>query len=220
MNVSKRQARNDRELSRLEAEQKKKPIAGYLIIMTAILGMVRMLDEFVTSAPTSVQSNIVEEFFVQGMGMDFETGLSALSLITTALLLCSVLAVFFVALCDKLGRKKILVICTVGMTAGMLVCAISPNLTVHIIGRALITFFVATDVHQIYIMEIAPVNKRATYSQITTVFGSIGVMLVGVVRLLYTSGDAVDGTSLRSVSCYLSMLFWASFLHKTAPVPK
>lgn len=192
MNISRIQEKNDRELSRLTKEQKKPTVAGYLLIMTGILSLVRMLDEFVTSAPTSVQSNIVEEFFVQGMGIEFDAGLATLSLITTALLLCSVLAVFFVALCDKIGRKKILIICTIGMTAGMLVCALSSSLIVHIIGRALITFFVATDVHQIYIMEIAPVDKRAFYTQITTVFGSIGVMLVGVVRLMYTSEGALN----------------------------
>lgn len=51
----------------------------------------------------------------------FEQGLAAISLISTALLLCSILAVFFVALCDKAGRRAILIVSIVGMTAGMLV---------------------------------------------------------------------------------------------------
>ena len=205
MKAVKQQARNDRELTRWEAERARRPIAGYLAIMTIILGIVRMLDEFVTSAPTSVQSNIVQEFFVDGLGMTFETGLATLSLLTTALLLCSVVAVFFVALCDKLGRKKILLICTVGMTAGMLVCAVSTNIAVHLVGRAVITFFVATDVHQVFIMEIAPTEKRAFYTQITTVFGSVGVMLVGVVRMLYTSGGALDWRGVFTLPSLLGM---------------
>ena len=94
MTVEMRREKEQRELRRWQKEAQRKPMAGYLILMLAILGIVRMLDEFVTSAPTSVQSDIVQEFFVSGMGMSFEQGLSTISLISTALLVCSILAVF------------------------------------------------------------------------------------------------------------------------------
>lgn len=203
MTVEMRREKEQRELRRWQKEAQRKPMAGYLILMLAILGIVRMLDEFVTSAPTSVQSDIVQEFFVSGMGMSFEQGLSTISLISTALLVCSILAVFFVALCDKVGRRIILIVSTLGMTAGMLVCSISSDLTMHIIGRALITFFVATDVHQIYVLEIAPKEKRAMYIQITTVFGQIGVMLVGLVRMLFTEGNALNWRGVFLLPCVI-----------------
>lgn len=57
-----------KELAHWKKQAQRRPPAGYLAIMIAILGIVRMLDEFVTSAPTSVQSDIVQEFFVEGMG--------------------------------------------------------------------------------------------------------------------------------------------------------
>lgn len=194
-----------KELARWKKQAQRRPMAGYLAIMIVILGIVRMLDEFVTSAPTSVQSDIVQEFFVEGMGMSFEQGLATISLISTALLLCSILAVFFVALCDKMGRRVILIVSTVGMTAGMLVCCISTSLAVHIVGRAIITFFVATDVHQIYVLEIAPDDKRAMYIQITTVFGQAGVMLVGLVRMLFTQGGELNWRGVFLLPCVIGV---------------
>lgn len=206
MNAEKTRAKESKELAKWRHQADKKPIAGYMIIMMAILSIVRLLDEFVTSAPTSVQSSIVEEFFVSGLGMSFEQGLSTLSLITTALLLCSILAVFFVALCDKLGRRTILIVSTLGMTMGMLICSISANLTVHLIGRAIITFFVATDVHQIYVMEIAPKDKRATYTQFTTVFGSLGIMLVGLVRMIFTHNGVLNWRGVFFLPCVIGVV--------------
>lgn len=211
-------AKEAKELERLQNEKTKKPIPMYMGIAMVVLSLIRLLDEFVTSAPASVQSSIVMEFFVDGMGMSFEQGLSMMSLMTTALLLFSVAAVFFVALCDKVGRKKILIVSTIGMTSGMLLCSLSTNLIIHLIGRAIITFFVATDVHQIYIMEIAPSDKRSTYTQITTVFGSVGVMLVAVVRMLYTEGNSLNWRGvflLPSIAGVIAVVAAILFIRET-----
>lgn len=188
-NVEKIKAKEAKELNKWHNEAKRKPFTGYLGVMLAILSLVRLLDEFATAAPTSIQTWLVKEFFVTGMGQTFETGLSTLSLLTTLLMLFSILAVIYTASCDRVGRKVILIISVFGMATGMILCSLSTNLMVHLFGRAIITFFIASDVHQIYVMEIAPASKRATYLQLTTVFGAVGVMFVGLSRTLFT----VDG---------------------------
>ena len=212
MDSEKTRMKEQKELAKWKKLAEKKPIGGYMLLMMAVLSVVRLLDEFVTSAPTSVQSNIVEEFFVKGMGMRFEQGLSVISLISTGLLVFSILAVFFVSLCDKLGRRKILIISTLGMTTGMLICSISANLTMHLIGRAIIAFFVATDVHQIYVMELAPKDRRSMYTQITTVFGSLGVMLVGLVRMLFTHNGVLNWRGVFLLPCAIGIAATAAVI--------
>ena len=187
--IEKIKEKEAKELAKWRKEANRKPYTGYLGVMIAILSLIRLLDEFATSAPSSIQSWLVKEFFVTGMGKSFDEGLATLSLITTVLLIFSILAVIYTALCDRVGRKIILIISVFGMALGMFTCFLSTNLMVHIVGRAILTFFIATDVHQIYVMEIVPANKRATYLQLTGVFGAVGVMLVGLSRIMYT----VDG---------------------------
>jgi len=109
-----------------------------------------------------MQTAIVTEFFVEGRGMDYAAGLSQMSLISTARMVLTILATLYVSLADRFGRKRILTISVIGMAAGTLICFLSPSLTVHLAGRAILTFFIATDVHGIYVMGIAPDDRRST----------------------------------------------------------
>jgi MFS family permease len=181
-----------KELIRWQKLSKQTISGGLFIIIIAVLCLVRGLDEFATSAPGSLQTSIVTEFFVKTKGMDFAAGLSQLSLVTTPLLLLAVLATLYLTLADRFGRKLILTISVFGMALGMFTCFLSTNFTVHVIGRALLTFFIATDVHQIYLMEIAPNNKRAILLSINSFFGYLSMMLVSVARDAYTvNGELV-----------------------------
>lgn len=180
------------QLDKLKKQQSRKTYAGYMLIMMSLLSIVRCLDEFASSVGGSIQSWLVNEFFVKDLGKTYAEGLSSWSMITTAMMVFTIMAVFYLALSDRFGRKKILVISVIGMGVGMLICSQSTSLITYLIGSALITFFVATDVHGIYVMEIAPVNKRATFLQTTAVFGQVGVLLVAVSRSVYTVDEVLN----------------------------
>ena len=188
-NIKKKEAK---ELSKWQKISLKKSTAGLLIIIISMLCLIRAIDEFATSTFGSLQTSIVTEFFVNGKGMDFAAGLSQLSLISTSLMVFAILATLYLTLADRFGRKIILVISVFGMAFGLFICFLSTNLVVHIIGRAMLTFFIATDVHQIYIMEIAPNNKRAILLSINAFIGFLSMMLVSVARNVNTiNGELV-----------------------------
>jgi len=170
----------------------KKVYSGYLFIMIALMCIVRALDEFKSNVGATIQSWLVNEFIVIPQGVTFAGGLSTWGLITTGMLVFSILAVFYLALADRFGRKKLLVISVFGMSIGMLISFSAPSLPVFLIGNAIITFFVATDVHGIYVMEIAPDDRRATYLQLTSFFGQIGIFLIALSRFLYTVDDVLN----------------------------
>ncbi len=180
------------ELSKWKKILKKGEYVGYPIVIIALISLIRALDEFVTSAPSSLQTSIVTDFFVKGQGLDFATGLSQMSLIGSALLVFGILAVLFLTLADKYGRKPILTISVIGMGVGVLLCFLSPNLPIHIIGRALLMFFIGTDIHRIYTLEIAKRDKRSLVSGIASFFGYMAMMLVSISRDAYTvNGELV-----------------------------
>ena len=76
----------------------------------------------------------------------------------------------------------LLTISVFGMALGLFMIFLSPNLAMHYVGRAVLGFFVATDVHQLYILEIAPDDKRATWGSVNSFIGYLSMMLVSVSR--------------------------------------
>lgn len=177
------------ELNRWQKLAQNKMTKTVFIILVVLACLIRGLDEFATTAATSLQTSIVQDLFVEGQGVEFSEGLSQLSLITTGLLVFAILATLYLTLADRFGRKLILAISIFGMSLGMFLIYLSPNILVHVIGRAVLTFFIATDVHGVYVMEIAPKDKRAILISINSFFGYLSMMLVSVSRYAYT----IDG---------------------------
>lgn len=184
--IAKIEARDKIELAKWEKEAARPKIGGYAVIMLVIMCLVRMIDEFASSSGNSVQTAIVNEFYVVGMGMTMEEGLSAFGLVNTATLFVAVFTLFFISLIDTYGRKKILIISVLGMSLGLFICYISTNIAMHVVGRCVLFFFTSTDIHQIYIMEVAPSDKRATYVTWTAAIGCVGTMLIAAARAAFT----------------------------------
>ena len=186
--VEKIKASEAKQLAYWKKEQQKKQVRGYVGIILILCGLIRLVDEFATSVSTSLQSSIATEFF-PGVGLAEAVGQYGTA--GTLLTVLSIVAVFLVILADKYGRKRLLVFSSIGMGIGMLLCAWSPNFPMHMVGRAVVTLFISTDFHVLYMTEIAPDDKRSTFISIASVLGYAGVMLVSVGRLAFTdtSGD-------------------------------
>ncbi|MDR1531076.1 MAG: MFS transporter, partial [Clostridiales bacterium] len=202
--IEKIAAKEQKELNKWR--KVRKVYAGYLLVMMALMCVVRALDEFASNISGSVQSWLVKEFIVNPTGVTYQEGLSTWGLISTVMLIFTILAVFYLALSDRFGRKKILVISVFGMAVGMLICNIARSLPVYLLGSALVLFFVATDVHGIYVMEIAPAEKRATFIQLTAVFGQIGLFLVALSRALYTVDEVLNWRMLYLIPGIIGLI--------------
>lgn len=193
-NIEKIKAKEAKQLAHWKKEAAKKPIQGYLGIMLILCGLIRLVDEFATSVASSMQSSIAAEFYP---GLDLAEAVGQYGTMGTLLTLFSIVAVFLVALADKYGRRMLLIISALGMGLGMLLCAWSPNYGLHMVGRAVITLFVSTDFHVLYITESAPDKSRSMFLSVATVLGYAGVMLVSVGRLAFT--DASGNLNWRGV---------------------
>lgn len=180
-------AKEQKQLAKLRREQGRPIPKFYPLIALAFMILLRMLDEFTTNCSSSLQSSIVTEFFVKGQGMSFQEGLSAMSLATSPMMLLSILATLVMVLSDRIGRKPMLLASGIGIAVGAVVIFVSPNFSTYLLGSVMITFFISFDMHQLYIVEVAPENKRATWQAYSSFFSQMAIVFVGVTRLLNTN---------------------------------
>lgn len=181
--------KEQKQLAKLRKEQRKSNFAAYPIVLLVFMILLRMLDEFTTNCGNSLQSSIVNEFFVVGQGMTFQEGLSAMSLATSPMMLLSILATIILSLADRVGRKPMLLASGIGIAIGTCIIYFAPNFSTYLVGYAFVNFCISFDVHQLYIVEVAPENKRASWQAYSTFFSQMAIISVGLLRLLNTSDD-------------------------------
>lgn len=181
--------KNQAELKKWKMQAAKPTTAHYLIILVVIVALVYIVDELTSNITSTVQSSVVNDFFVS-KGVDFNTGLSNMSLMMMPAYVFYFILPFYKSLADKLGRKLFLVLNTLGMALGMFTIWISPNIYTYILGCLIIRFFIPNDMQVMYIMEAAPEQHRAKLCSVTKAFGYVGVSCIPVLRLVMMNNDA------------------------------
>ena len=187
MNTS--QEKKKRELAKWQAVVAKGVPSYYLVMMVVIVALVYIVDELTSNITSTVQSAVVEDFFVS-KGVDFNTGLSNMSLMMMPAYAFYFVLPFYKSLADRFGRKPFLVLNTLGMAAGMATLWFSTNIYVYIAGCLMIRFYIPNDMQVMYIMEVAPEKHRAKLCSITKAFGYVGVSSIPLLRLVMMENDA------------------------------
>lgn len=202
MNTS--QEKKQRELNKWKKQLGKALPAHYIIVLVVIVALVYITDEVTSNITATVQSSVVNEFFVS-QGVDFNTGLSNMSLMMMPAYVFYFILPFYKSLADRLGRKPFLVLNTLGMALGMFIIMVSPNIYAYIAGCLVIRFFIPNDMQVMYIMEVAPEKHRAKLCSITKAFGYVGVSCISILRLLMMGDDSTKWHSIFIVPVILGV---------------
>lgn len=104
-NVERLQAREAKELIRREKQLSARSNKFYLIYLFMILSLIYITDEIASTISIQFQTNIVTEFFVKNMGMEYGEGLSIFSAIGFISYPVTILIIFYRPLADRFGRK-------------------------------------------------------------------------------------------------------------------
>ena len=179
-----------KEIARRKAQLEKPKPKGYFWYLMVVLSLVYITDEVASQIMVQNQSNIVNEFFVQNMGLDYGTGLSYYQLLTFISIPVMLLTLIYKPLSDKMGRKPFLVINTALMGAGMFIIFLSQNIWVYFIGMTVITFFIMHDMHCVYILETAPENRRGTLYSISKCVVVLGTLFIPLMRTIFMKNDS------------------------------
>lgn len=220
---AKRAARKAKESVELEKRQREldRPTSkGYLFYLLIVLTIVYIIDEITSNMGSSMQSEVVSDFFVRGMGMDFNTGLAAFTAMGAPVYAVMILLPFYKSLADRFGRKLFLVLNTLGMGLGMFICMIAPNPMVYICGMVVINFVMFNDMQVMYVMECAPEKHRAKLTALTKAIALLGVTLIPVLRDSFMGNDGSEWRKvfLIPVICAVVVGTAAIFLLRETPV--
>lgn len=198
--------RDLRELERRKRQQAKQPYAAYLLVMCVVVTLIHVVDEISTNLGNMVQSSVITEFFVNNMGLEYNEGLATMATLSIAVGQLSLIAPFYKSLADRFGRKMFLVLNTFGFAAGLFICYISNNFLMYAIGLAVINFFIAHDMQVVFILETAPKDKRATVYSVTKCLGTMGLVLVPVLRRIFLDADASNWRPLFLIPAIAALI--------------
>lgn len=215
-------AKEAKELVRREADYNHKRPKLYIIYLMMIITLVYITDEVSSNITNALQSSIVVEFFVDkalvsgtaAFNEAYNKGLAQFSFYTMLFQGTVVFSFFYKTLADKFGRKPFLVINTLGMALGMLVCFLQQNLFLFLTGTLIITFFIPNDMQVVYILETAPEKKRGTIYSLIKGLASLGISLIPLMRMAFMGSDATQWRKvflvpaiLGFVACFFALLF-------------
>ena len=181
-NVERLQAREAKELIRREKQLGARSNKFYLIYLFMILALIYITDEIASTISIQFQTNIVTEFFVKNMGMEYGAGLSLFSAIGFISYPITLLIVFYRPLADKFGRKPFLVINTLCMGLGLFIVYLSKDIYTYMIGSTLMGFMVSHDMQCVYILECSNEKTRARNYAIVKAVAILGTLLVPLLR--------------------------------------
>ena len=189
-----RREKEKRELERLEKAESFHGHKNYFAILIVVLSIVYIVDELASSVRGVVEVQTVRDLFhVVYPSTDYDNASAKLGFITMAGYLSYLISPFYKSLADRYGRRLFLIINTIGMGVGMLICVLSKSLWLYVIGAVIMTFFTPNDVQVIYIMECAPKEHRAKLCSITKGLALISVSMLGLFVKLFVN-DAVPST--------------------------
>ena len=194
--LAQRQRREQQELQRRQAQLRVKRPKGYLVYLLVVLSIVYIVDEITSAMGSALQSEVVTDFFVNGMGMEYNTGLATFTAMGAPVYCVMILMPFYKSLADRYGRKLFLVLNTIGMGIGMGICMAANSPLVYILGMLVINFVMYNDMQVIYVMECAPEKHRAKLTSLTKAVALLGVTLIPVLRDVFMGSD---GSQWRKV---------------------
>ena len=180
--IEKTQKREAKELVRRERQVKFKENKFYIIYLFMILSLVFITDEIASTISIQFQSNIVNEFFVNKLGMTYGEGLSLFSALGFITYPISLLMVVYRPLADKYGRKPFLIINTFCMALGLFIVYLSQDIVVYMIGGTLMGFMVSHDMQAVYILECSSEKNRARNYSLIKAVAILGTLLVPLLR--------------------------------------
>ena len=187
-NESKIIERDQKQLAKLEKLRSKKPYTGYFAVILLLVASVNIIDEITSSLPANLQSCYVTEF----LAINGRSYTDALALHGTVSIISYVLGIFtpfYKALADKIGRKPLFFLSTLGMGIGMLIASAAPNYWIYLFGSSVMSFFIAHDIQIIYILEVAPAKHRARIYSILKSIGIVGVVAIPWMRKVLMHND-------------------------------
>jgi len=197
----KRRERETLELSKIDRRiERSNKFVKLLLLSIIVVTVIYIVDEIASNVDSKMRTFMIYDLFHIGYGQtgseEYGNAVSKLNIATIPTYLVFFLLPLYKMLADKFGRKLFIVLNTLGMGVGMLLCMIAPNYIVYLIGFVIICFFIPNDAQVIYIMEVSPEKHRAKLCSITKGIALLSVSLIGVFKTIFYNPDNLSSWRL------------------------
>lgn len=205
--------KEQRELERRKEELKKPKGRFYSKYLFVIIALIIATDEIASNIAGYMQTEIATNLFAGKLSLMAVANVVAIPL--------QIIAVFYKTLCDKYGRKPFLWISCMGMGLAMFCVYLSGDLSgaggigFYLLGTAFVMFFISNDVHQVYILETAPEDKRSTYVSLFNFFATLAVLIIPVLRKLLMGSDTTKWNRVYLIPSLLCIVIAAISMMQT-----
>ncbi len=224
----KEKRKKEKELYELSVIDKKiekaNRFAKYLLLAIIIVTVIYIVDEIASNVDSKMRTFMIYDLFRINYGNtgseEYSAAVSKLNIATIPTYLLFFLLPFYKMLADKFGRKPFIVLNTIGMGLGMLLCMVAPNYILYLIGVVITYFFTPNDAQVIYIMEVSPEKHRAKLCSITKGIALLSVSLIGVFKtLFYNPDDLTTWRLLFLIPVILAFVIGALSMFLTSETP-
>lgn len=187
--LARRSEKEQKQLARLKKKAAIPYPAYYLGLITVVITLMHSMDEMTSKVSDNLRTPIINEFFVRGMGLTYTDGLQTMNTIMIAMFVLQLVSPFYKILADKYGRKLFLVLNVFGMAVGLFLGYLAKSLPMYIAASTVVGFFVLHDVQIIYILEVAPAEKRSRLYGVVKAIGTFGMFLVPLFMGIFMGAD-------------------------------
>ena len=197
-----RHFKEQKELARLEKQgQKAASFMRFFWVIVVVVSIIYIADEIASNLPQIMRPYMIFDLFnIPNAGNyneairsdEYANAISKMSIATIPTYIITMLLPLYKMLPDRFGRKVFLVINTVGMGVGMLICMISQTYIMYVLGMVITGFFTPNDMQVIYILEVSPQKHRAKLCSITKVIGLLSVSLIGVLKTVFYDSQVLN----------------------------
>lgn len=187
--LAKKKAKEAKELRKWERVKAKPVPAHYFGMLVVVIAIIYIVDEITSNMNSAMQSSIIFDFFnITSRDVNdpaYKSAINTMAITSVFSLIFLFAAPFYKSLCDIYGRKIFLMINTCVFGIGMFIIMIAPHFLVYVLGVIILSFVTPNDVQVLYIMEVAPKEKRATLCFVTKGIALASVSLIGVLRTIF-----------------------------------
>ena len=223
--LEKRREREARELLQIDKKQRQADkFMKFFWLTIIIVTIIYIVDEIASNMDGKFRTFVIFDLFQTGAytanNKLYDNAVSTMNIANIPIYLLFFLLPLYKMLADKFGRKLFIILNTLGMGIGMLLCMIAQHYIVYLIGVVVTGFFTPNDAQVIYIMEVSPEKHRAKLCSITKGIALLSVSLIGVLKtLFYNPADTSSWHLVFLVPVLMALVIGVSSIFLTFETP-
>ncbi len=166
----------------------------------------QFVDSFGSNIFDGFQSFALRDFLIIGHGMTENEAVSYMGLAMFPFYIITALAPAARMMVDKFGIRRVMFANLFLLLLGCVLCVMSDNIIVYLLGTAIIILTCSTDIQNIYLVTSFPNQKRASIKGFMGGVSAISMFMIPVIRKLIVNDFSVNWKVMYLIAILFSVI--------------